>query len=311
MKSKLNGEEKKITIVTCEQFASALNLETIFEGIGEITICTDSVSRPGLPFAGFFEHFAEERVQVIGNAENNFLSCLPQQRKVEVLDRFFSKGIPCLIVARDLEIDDYIIEFAKKYDVPLFKSKKITTYLISQLNEYLFKSLAPTTILHGVMLDILGVGVLITGSAGIGKSETALELISKGHRIVADDSVEIRSLGSSLIAHSPQKIQYFMEVRGIGIINVKSMFGPAAVLPEKKIDLVIELVSWEKDTSYDRLGDEKQYTSILNNEVQKLIIPVSPGRNIPVIIETAARKARLEEFGYNAVDELVNIAFKK
>ena len=309
MKDKISQE--KLAIVSCEEFAQKLKLETVFEGRGELTITTENVSRPGLQLAGYFDHFAPERIQVIGNAENNFMKYMPEKVKEEVLDNFFSKDFPCLIVCRNLEIDDYIIESAKKYDIPLFKTGEITTHLIGSLNNYLLNLLAPTTILHGVMLDILGMGVLITGNAGIGKSETALELVSRGHRLVADDSVIVQSKNEVLTATCPQKIRYFMEVRGIGIVNVKTMFGPASVLPEKPIDLIVNLIPWDEVKEYDRLGDEKQFTKVLGVDVQTFYIPVSPGRNIPIIVETAARKVRLEQFGYNAVDELISRTFKK
>ncbi len=303
--------KEKIAIVSCQEFCEKLKLKTVLEGRGELTLTTENVSRPGLQLAGYFDHFVPERIQVIGNAENNFLQHLPEKIKIDVLDRFFSKDFPCLIVCRNLEIDDYIIEYAKKYDIPLFITSDITTHLISSLNNYLTEVLAPSTILHGVMLDILGIGVLITGNAGIGKSESALELILRGHRLVADDSVIATSRNDVVMATCPPKIRHYMEVRGIGIVNVKTMFGPGSVLLEKSIDLIVKLVPWDEMKEYDRLGDEELTTDVLGVKVKTAVIPVSPGRNIPVIIETAARKVRLEQFGYNAVDELINATFNK
>ena len=304
-------EREELAIVSCAEFAQKLNLKTVFDGSGSLTLTAEEINRPGLQLAGYFDHFVPERIQVIGNAENTFMKYLPEKIKIKVLDQYFSKQFPCLIVCRDLEIDDYIIEFAKKYDIPLFSTGETTTNLIGALNEYLTDLLAPNTILHGVMLDISGTGVLITGSAGIGKSETALELILRGHRLVADDSVIAKVKSGTILAKCPQKIRYFMEVRGIGIVNVKNMFGPGSVLLEKSIDLIVNLVPWEKMTEYDRLGDETPVTDILGIGVKTMVIPVSPGRNVPILIETAARKVRLEQFGYNAVDELINSAFKK
>lgn len=308
MKTKSISKEK-LAIVTCAEFAQKLHLSVVFEGNGELTLTTENINRPGLQFSGYFDHFAPERIQVIGNAENNFLKCLPEKVKIEVLDQYFSKAFPCLIVCRNLEIDDYIIESAKKYDIPLFKTGEITTSLISSLNNYLTELLAPTAILHGVMLDIFGIGVLITGSAGIGKSETALELISRGHRLIADDSVIVQAKSGTVLARCPQKIRYFMEVRGIGIVNVKSMFGPGSVLLEKDIDLIVTLVPWNEMQDYDRLGEETPVTNVLGVDVKSVVVPVSPGRNIPIIVETAARKVRLEQFGYSAASELIDITF--
>ena len=307
----MNGKVKqeKIAIVSCKEFVQKLNLETVLEGRGELTLTTEDICRPGLQLAGYFEHFVPERIQVMGNAESKFLKGMPEKLKIEILDRFFATNFPCLIVSRNLEIDDYVIEGAKKYDIPLFKTADTTTHLVGCLNSYLTDLLAPTTILHGVMLDIMGIGVFIAGNAGIGKSEAALELILRGHRLVADDSVMVTGKNGVLMASCPQKIRHFMEVRGIGIVNVKNMFGPGSVLLEKSIDIMVNLVPWEEMPEYDRLGDEKRTENILGVNVHTVTIPVSPGRNIPIIIETAARKERLEQFGYSAVEELISCAF--
>lgn len=310
-KGERNKEEVETRAVTSEEFASHLKLETVFKGRGEITVSSISVSRPGLQLAGYFEHFDNKRVQVVGSAEHEFLKCLPAKVRRKSLDELFGRELPCLIVARNLEISADLENAAKKYNCPLYRSDEITTVLIHDLMIYLNDLLAPTLVVHGVLLDISGVGVLITGNAGIGKSETALELISRGHRLVADDTVVIKNTGELLVGTCPHKIQYYMEVRGIGIINVKTMFGPGAIRPEKTIEIVAELVPWDDSKEYDRLGDQKITTCILGKEMQKLVIPVSPGRNIPIIIETAARKFRLEEMGYSAIDELLNATFTK
>lgn len=303
--------EEQVKNITVEDFAEKLELEIVSSGRGELQLSSISVSRPGLQLAGYFEHFANERVQVVGNAEHEFLKCLPQRAKEQALDQLFKRELPCLIVARNLETDDELVEYAEKYDCPLFRSKAVTTVLIHDLMVYLSDLFAPTATMHGVLLDISGVGVLITGNAGIGKSETALDLISRGHRLVADDTVLLRNSSDKIVGTCPKKIQYFLEVRGIGIINVKSMFGSGAVRPEMQVDLIVELVPWNEIADYDRLGDEKNCIDILGMKKQKLLIPVSPGRNIPIIIETAARKFRLEQLGYNAIDDLVNSTFKR
>lgn len=312
----MNKKNKKIEQpteceVTCDEFAEQLGLEIIYRGRGNLIVSDISVSRPGLQLAGYFGHFAGNRVQVLGNAEHEFLKGMSEDKKKPVLEKLFASNIPCLIIARNLEADPTLVSFAEKYSCPLFRSSSITTVLIHDLMIYFNELLAPETVVHGVLLDISGVGVLITGKAGVGKSETALELISRGHRLVADDTVVIKNNGEILVGYCPGKIKYYMEVRGIGIINVKNMFGPGAIRPEKTVELVAELVPWNELNDYDRLGDVRQTTDILGMSVQKLVIPVSPGRNIPIIIETAARKFRLEEFGYSAIDELLSTAFAK
>ncbi len=301
--------EKDTLILSVSEFGEKLSLETVFEGRGEISISSISVSRPGLQLAGYYKHFANDRVQVIGNAEHEYLRSLGVQARRKSLDDLFKCDLPCLIISRGLEFTQEMLDVAKTYNCPLFRSPAITTVLIHDIMLYLNDMLAPTTVIHGELLDVSGVGVLITGEAGIGKSETALELITRGHRIVADDSVLVKNAGDLLVGTCPNKIQYFMEVRGLGIINVKTMFGSGAIRPEKTIDLVAHLVHWDEKREYDRLGDEKNSADILGVKVPKHIIPVSPGRNIPVIIETAARKFRLEELGYSALDELISLSF--
>ncbi len=304
-------EENEVRVVSCEEFAEQLGLEIVYAGRGNMTIDSISVSRPGLQLAGYFQHFASDRVQVIGNAEHEFIKSLPLEKKERMFEKFFVDNLPCVVMARNLEVDEVLGETARRCSCPIFRSSAVTTVLIHDLMVYLNELLAPVTVMHAVMLDISGVGVLITGHAGVGKSETALELISRGHRLVADDTVIVKNNGEILVASCPKKIQYYMEVRGIGIINVKTMFGPGAIRPEKTVELVAELVHWNELSDIDRLGDEKASTEILGMTVPKLIIPVSPGRNIPIILETAARQFRLEELGYSAVDELLSKAFVK
>lgn len=301
--------ESEPKIVTVEEFASKLELETLVKGCGEIAISSINVSRPGLQLCGFYKHFASDRVQVIGNAEHEYLRCLKADERAQKIEDLFKCELPCLIVSRGLEVPECIVKAAEKYGTPLYRSQAITTVLIHDLMLYLNDLLAPTTVIHGELLDVSGVGVLITGEAGIGKSETALELITRGHRLVADDTVHVKNRSDLLVGTCPAKIQYFMEVRGLGIINVKTMFGPGSIRPEKTVDLVAHLVHWDEKREYDRLGDERTTATILGIEKPKHIIPVSPGRNIPVIIETAARKYRLEQLGYSALDELLNASF--
>ncbi len=306
--SDLSGNVETVSV---KQFANALNLEIIFEGRGIITLNSISVNRPGIQLTGYFEHFDHNRVQLIGNAEHEYLSTLSQEGQLKVLTELFSRDVPCMVISNSLSILDSILKCAKQFNCPLFLSKQLTTVLSHELTIYQSELLAPTLIVHGVLVEVFGVGVLITGHAGIGKSETALELITRGHRLVADDSVIIKNMGEILLGKSPENIRYFMEVRGIGIINVQTMYGPGSIRPEKTVDMIIELVKWEDGADYERLGDIKLSKDILGMKKPKIVIPVSPGRNIPVIIETAARKYRLDQTGYDATAELIARTFGK
>lgn len=297
--------------VSVQAFAKALNLKIIFEGRGNITLKSISVSRPGLQLTGYFRHFDHERIQLIGNAEHEYLMSMLKNEREKNIEELFKREIPCIIFSNNLSMIDDVTKCAEKYNCPLLLSEQITTVLSHELMIYQNELLAPTLIVHGVFVEVFGVGVLITGHAGIGKSETALELITRGHRLVADDSVVVKNIGELLTAKSPENIRYFMEVRGLGIINVQTMFGPGAIRPEKTVDLIIELVKWEDGKEYDRLGDVKFNVDILGISKTKLTIPVTPGRNIPSIIETAARKYRLEQTGYDATAELLSKTFGK
>lgn len=301
---------ESIKTVNVYEFAERLDLKVINEGFGEIELCDISVSRPGLQLAGYYEKFANRRVQVLGSAEYEFIKSLPEKARYKSIKQLFSKNLCCLIIARGLEVLDDVYSVAKEYNCPLFVSQKVTTILIHELTLYLSEELAPTDRIHGVLVDVDSVGVLITGKAGIGKSETALELISRGHRFVADDTVIVSLAGDKIMGKPPKNTKFFMEVRGIGIINVKTMYGSASVRLEKMVDIVVELLPWTPELHYDRLGNEKIYTDILGEKVPTFRIPVKPGRNIPAIIEAAAKKYRLEEqSGVSATDELINKAF--
>lgn len=296
--------------VLVEDFSKALGMTIVCKGRGDVELSSISVSRPGLHLAGYYEKFPNRRVQVLGNAEHQFLKRLPEKARYNALKNLFESNICCLIIARNLEVLDEIELLANEYDCALFVSEKVTTVLIHDLMIYLNDTLAPTDYLHGVLMDIHGIGVLITGPAGIGKSETALELINRGHRLVADDTVQVWDNGERLVGKSPQNIQYYMDVRGIGIINVRTMYGSGAVRPEKAIDIVCELNPWKPELNYDRLGNEHNVTKILDREILTFKIPVQSGRNIPTIIEAAAKKFRLEEqLGMSAIDELIKNIF--
>ena len=296
--------------VSVKQFAEDLKFETDVEGRGQIPLKSNNISRPGLQLTGYFEHFDNTRVQVIGMAEHEYLSTLSCERCAEVLEELFKRNIPCLIVSRSLNIPECIISSAKKYGCPVFKSAQITTHIINEMFAYLNRLLADETMRHAVLLDVSGVGILIEGNAGIGKSELALELISRGHRLVADDSVRIRLINDTLVGTAPEKIRNYMEIRGLGIINIQTMYGPGSVRKEKSIDLVVHLEKWDENKQYDRIGDVDFTENILGVDLLKLVIPVSPGRNIPTIVETAARKYRLKQVGYDAAQELLDKVMK-
>ena len=293
--------------ILLESFCSALDLEIVFAGRGRVMLSSYSVTRPGLQLAGYFKYFDATRIMVLGNAEYEFLRDLsPETRRERIRTLLSYKEIPCIILSRDLPALQEIIEEARLTGLPILRTDKVTTALMNDLFFYLNKKLAPSTTVHGVLMDVSGVGILITGHSGVGKSETAMELIKRGHRLVADDSVIIKRVADSLIGSSPELIRYFMELRGIGIINIKNMYGSGSILNEKEIELVMELENWDEAKEYDRLGDGTLYETILDRKVMKHIIPVKPGRNLCIIIEVAARNFRLKSMGYDAAQELIS-----
>ena len=267
-------------------------------------VYSEDINRPGLQFAGYFEDFAYERIQIVGKTEYNYFSYIDDETRRKVLDKFFSYEIPVLIVSRDLEVKPDVIEFAKKYDRIILSTRRNTTRLINRLSNYIDNKLAPQTTTHGVLVDIYGIGVLIKGESSIGKSETALELIQRGHRLVADDAVEIRKLDDSvLVGQAPEVLRHFMEIRGLGIIDVKSLYGVGATKTSKMIDLVIHLEGWDDSKYYDRLGLDREYEQILGVNIEKLVVPVKPGRNTSMVLEVAAMNYRQRGMGYDSAHE--------
>ena len=267
-------------------------------------VYSEDINRPGLQFAGYFEDFAYERIQIVGKTEYNYFSYIDDETRRKVLDKFFAYEIPVLIVSRDLEVKPDVIEFAKKYDRIILSTKRNTTRLINRLSNYIDNKLAPQTTTHGVLVDIYGIGVLIKGESSIGKSETALELIQRGHRLVADDAVEIRKLDDSvLVGQAPEVLRHFMEIRGLGIIDVKSLYGVGATKTSKMIDLVIHLEGWDDSKYYDRLGLDREYEQILGVNIEKLVVPVKPGRNTSMVLEVAAMNYRQRGMGYDSAHE--------
>lgn len=298
-----------MTVVTLPDLIKDLNLKVVYEGEHHKTsIDTSNVNRPGLQFANYFTFFAEEtsaRLQVIGLVEMAYLNDLnPNTRKMR-LDNYFSYPLPCVILCREMDPTPEMLDAAKKHKCPLLNTDLITTEFISIVVNYLDHKLAPHMNQHGVLVDVYGVGVLLLGESGIGKSETALELIKRGHRLVSDDVVNIKKVSQHrLVGEAPESIRYFMEIRGIGIINVQTMYGVGAIINAKGIDLVVQLETWEKGSYCERLGLDEEFINFLGVDVHKITIPVKPGRNLAIIIEAAARDYRLKKMGYNAAEEL-------
>lgn len=304
-----NNESKKYeylpATVSCQSFAKDLGLEIVVEGRGEMELEDVSISRPGLQLAGFFNYFPFHRVQILGNAESEYLKNLDPDRRNMCLKELFKRSLPCVIVSRDIQISDELMQNSIEASCPLFRSSKVTSALSNEVIMYLNKLLAPTSTRHGVLVDVSDIGILLVGKSGIGKSETALELIKRGHRLVADDLVVLKKVGDKVLGNAPKKIKNYMEIRGIGIINIPRMYGAGAVTDQKEIDLVIELENWDEEKEYDRLGVTEQTTEVMGEILPKLVIPVKPGRNLAIIIEVAARNLRLKSFGYNAATELL------
>ena len=268
-------------------------------------IKVSDVNRPAVQLGGFFEHFEQSRVQIIGNVEYAYLKKMDSAKKEEVLKKFTSYDIPCIIFCRDIQPDEALLRIAMENQVPVFGTKRITSQFMAELIFCLSEQLAPCISIHGVLVDVYGEGLLIMGESGIGKSEAALELVRRGHRLVTDDVVEIRKINEhTLVGTSPDITRYFIELRGIGIIDVKALYGVECVKEKQNIDLVIKLEDWKKENEYDRLGMEDEYTEFLGNKVACHSLPIRPGRNLAVICETAAVNHRQKKMGYNAAQEL-------
>ncbi len=283
------------------------NLEVIYESddMKEILISNNEVNRPSLQMAGFFDYFDNTRIQIIGKVETSYLEQLEPEAVATALERLFEKNLPCVIVTRAQEISDTMYCLAKKYNTPLLRCSLSTSRFISALIAFLNIELASRITTHGVLVEVHGEGVLLLGDSGVGKSETAVELVKRGHRLVADDAVEIKRVSDkSLLGSAPDIIRHFIELRGIGIVDVKKVFGVSAVKNTEKIDLVINLEIWQEDKQYDRIGLNTQYTELLGIEVPSLTIPVKPGRNLAVVIEVAAINHRQKKMGYNAAEAL-------
>ncbi|MBR3761053.1 MAG: HPr(Ser) kinase/phosphatase [Ruminococcus sp.] len=295
--------------VSLQKVIDEFKLEIIYihKDANDLMIDENDVNRPGLQLMGFYEYFNPERIQIIGKMEYAYLSTIDEKTRRERLQLLFAQRIPALIITRELPYFAEMLELAKEYDVPLLRSKESTSNFMSGLIAFLNLTLAPRITRHGVLIEIYGEGVFITGESGVGKSETAIELVKRGHRLVADDAVEIRKVSNiSLVGSSPDNIRHFLELRGIGIINARRLFGIGAVKMTEKLDLVVELEQWNPEKVYDRMGVDTEYVSLLGVKIPSLTIPVKPGRNLAVILEVAAMNNRQKKMGYNAAQELLN-----
>lgn len=273
--------------------------------LSDIHITQPDINRPALQLTGYFEHFDATRLEIIGFVEHTFMAGLPDERKREIYDEFMSYDLPAVVFCRELKPDPIFVESALAHRIPLLSTNKPTSAFMAETIRWLNVKLAPCISIHGVLVDIYGEGVLITGESGIGKSEAALELVKRGHRLVTDDVVEIRKVSNdTLVGSAPEMLKHLIELRGIGVVNVKELFGASSVKDTQTIDLVIRLEDWNRDKAYDRLGLEENYTEYLGNKIVCHNIPIRPGRNLAVICEAAAVNHRQKKMGYNAAQEL-------
>jgi len=272
---------------------------------GTRAIDVPDINRPALQLSGYFDYFDSDRVQLIGYVEYTFLETLSMERKGEIYDKLLEHELPCVIYSRNLQPDELMIQKASEKGVPVFSTEKTTSSFMAEIIRWLNVELAPCISIHGVLVDVYGVGVLIRGESGIGKSEAALELIKRGHRLVTDDVVEIRKVSDdTLVGTAPDITRHLIELRGIGIVDVKTLYGVQSVRETQTIDMVITLEEWDREQEYDRFGLEQQYTEFLGNKVVCHTIPIRPGRNLAIIVESAAINNRQKEMGYNAAEEL-------
>ncbi len=286
-----------------------MNLENVTPEIDSkhIKICQPDVNRPALQLAGFFDYFDSDRVQVIGHVEYAYMQKMEKDHGLGIMTKLLDYKVPCIVFCRNIEIAPELIKLATQKGVPILRTSKTTSSFMAEVIRWLNVELAPRISIHGVLVDVYGEGILIMGESGIGKSEAALELIKRGHRLVSDDAVEIKKVSDdTLIGTAPDITRHFIELRGIGIIDVKTLFGVESVKNTQAIDLVIKLEEWNKNQEYDRLGLEEQYTEFLGNKVVCHSIPIRPGRNLAIICESAAVNHRQKKMGYNAAQELYN-----
>ena len=278
----------------------------------DIIVESTDVNRPGLLMVGFLDYFDHKRIQILGKVELTYLDQFGYEKRYQLLELLFKTKVPAIIVTRGMQVGPEMFELAEKYDKTLLRTEDSTSNLMSALISYLNVQLAPRITRHGVLVEVYGEGILIMGESGVGKSEAAIELLKRGHRLVADDAVEIKRVSNkTLVGSSPEIIRHFVELRGIGVIDVKEIFGMGAVKDTEGIDLIIHLEPWEEGKQYDRLGMVDEYTNVMGINIPSMTVPVKMGRNIAVIIEVAAMNNRQKRMGYNAATELNNRLMKR
>ncbi|CCQ97955.1 HPr kinase/phosphorylase [[Clostridium] ultunense Esp] len=294
--------------ITLDRIVDDLKLEIVYkaDNIEEIKITASEINRPGLQLAGYFDKFAHDRLQIIGNVEWHYCNSLSEDVRYGRFDEIFAYPIPAIIISREMPVFPEMLKLAIHYNRSILRTELSTTKFVNLLINYLDYVLAPETTVHGVLVEVYGMGILIMGESGVGKSETALELIKRGHRLVADDVVEIKKVEEGLRGEAPDLIRHFMEIRGIGILDIERLYGVGAIKSNEFIDLIIELEFWDKSKEYDRVGLDEDSVELLGVQVPKLLIPVRPGRNLAMIVEVAARNTRQKKLGYNAAVELNN-----
>ncbi len=295
--------------VKLSKIISTHSLEEIYMpcDASEIEIRSLEVSRPGLHLTGFFDYFDSMRIQIFGTTEIAYLEQFSPEKRKECIDSFFSHKPVAVVITRSMDVPEVMLEAAKRYGSPVLRTSVMTSEYMSTLISMLNVELAPRVTRHGVLVEVHGEGILIVGESGVGKSETAMELVKRGHRLIADDAVEIRRVSTkTLVGSSPENIRHFMELRGIGIVNIRRIFGIGAVKVTQQIDMIIQLEQWDQKKVYDRMGIDNEYSEILGNRVPSVTIPVKPGRNLAIIIEVAAMNNRQKEMGYNSAQELLN-----
>lgn len=295
--------------LTTKDLVEKLNLEVVSGEAGlEREITTEELSRPALQLAGYFSHYSPQRIQILGTSELSFFKLIPDIEKRSRMRMLCTRITPCIIVARGLDVPIELIEASNRYATPVLRGTLETTKLMGNITNYLQKEFAPTTSIHGVFIEVYGIGVLLTGESGIGKSEIALELINRGHRLIADDRVDIKEIEKGLLIGSCDSdlIRHLLEIRGLGIINVMTLFGTGAVRSDKRMQLNIHLELWNENKQYDRIGLGNEYKEILNSQIEKKTIPVRPGRNVAIIIESAAMNYRLNKMGINTAEDFTN-----
>jgi len=298
------SQEKKLYL---KDLMKQMGLEVLYMPVGGLDreITSTDINRAALQLVGFFDYFDETRIQILGKVEHTYLDQFDQVRRREIFEQFFRFGFPALVVTRGLSGYPEMLEIAEKYKVAVLKTDMHTAQFVSGSIFYLNERLGPQLTMHGVLVEVYGEGILLTGESGVGKSETAIELVKRGHRLIADDAVVVKRVTSTTLkGTAPSNIQYFIELRGIGIVNVRRIFGIGAVKEEANIDMEIHLENWDQNKVYDRLGMDTQYNSILDVDIPSLTIPVRPGRNLAIIIEVAAMNNRQKRLGYNAAEEL-------